>query len=135
MLARMKAMGDSPPSGESVSQLEAEAWLAYTSGKPDEAVAKMKAAVDRGGRSARMAGVPGIPVSEMLGDLLLELHRPAEALAAYESSLKDAPNRFNSVYGAARSAQLAGNSAAAKHYDAELKQVCGAGADRIELQQ
>jgi len=135
MLARMKAMGGSPPSGESVSQLEAEAWLAYTSGKPDEAVAKMKAAVDRGGRSARMAGVPGIPVSEMLGDLLLELHRPAEALAAYASSLKDAPNRFNSLYGAARSAQLAGNSAAAKHYDAELKQVCGAGADRIELQQ
>jgi tetratricopeptide (TPR) repeat protein len=135
MLARMKAMGGSPPSGESASQLEAEAWLAYTSGKQDEAVTKMKAAVDRGGRSTRMAGVPGIPVSEMLGDLLLELHRPAEALAAYESSLKDAPNRFNSLYGAARSAQLAGNSVAAKRYDAELKQVCGAGADRIELRQ
>ena len=69
----------------------------------------------------------------MLGDLLLELHRPAEALAAYESLLKDAPNRFNSLYGAARSAQLAGNSVAAKRYDAELRQVCGGDADRIEL--
>lgn len=134
MQAAMKAMGGTPQPGESASQLEAEAWLAYTSGKQDEALAKMKAAVDRGGRSMRMAGLPGIPASETLGDLLLELHRPAEALTAYESSLKDAPNRFNSLYGAARSAQLAGNSAAAKRYDAELKRVCGAGADRSELQ-
>lgn len=133
--AAMKAMGGTPRPGKSASQLEAEAWLAYTSGRQDEALAKMKAALDRGGRSMRMAGLPGIPAGEMLGDLLLELHRPAEAFTAYESSLTDAPNRFNSLYGAARSAQLAGNSAAAKRYDAELKRVCGAGADRPELQQ
>ena len=38
-----------------------------------------------------------LPARELLGDLLLELKRPAEALAAYERSLADAPKRFNST--------------------------------------
>jgi len=39
----------------------------------------------------------------------LDLHQPALALEAYESALKEAPNRFNSLYGAARAAQLGGD--------------------------
>jgi hypothetical protein len=120
-------------SDEGVDQLIAEAWLAYASGKQDEALSKMNAAVDIGGSSVRMGGVPGIPAREMLGDLLLELHRPSEALAAYVSVLKESPSRFNSLYGAARAAQLAGNPEAAQGYFAELRKICGTSADRADV--
>lgn len=131
----MGMMGGGQNSGESLDELEAEAWLAYAAGKQDEALAKMNAAADRGGSSMRMGGVPGIPAREMLGDLLLELRRPSEALAAYVSALKDSPNRFDSLYGAARAAQLAGDHAAAEHYFAQLRRICGTDADRPELQE
>ena len=93
----------------------------------------MKAAADRGGSSMRMSGLPGVPTQEMFGNLLLELHRPSEALAAYQSVLKVAPNRFDSLYGAARAATLAGNIIVAKEYFGQLKRVCGSDADREEL--
>jgi len=66
--------------------------------------------------------------------MLLELKRPAEALAAYKAALRDSPRRFNSLYGAARAAELAGNAAEAREYYATLVQSCEPGADRTELQ-
>ena len=83
----------------------------------------------------RMSGLPGVPAREMLADLLLELHRPSEALAAYHSVLQVAPNRFDSLYGAARAARLAGNIAAAKDYFGRLKRMCKSDADRVELRE
>jgi tetratricopeptide (TPR) repeat protein len=136
MAAAMKGMGmmgGAQGVGETSNQLEAEAWLAFATGKPDEAFAKMKTAADRDGHSMRMGGLPGVPAREMLGDLLLELHRPTEALAAYQSVLTVSPNRFDSLYGAARAAQLAGDMAVAKQYFEQLKRMCGPGADRVEL--
>lgn len=136
MVAAMKGMsmmGGAPNSGETSGELEAEAWLALAVGKPDEALAKMQAAADRGGESMRMGGLPGVPAREVLGDLLLELKRPAEALAAYQSVLKVSPNRFDSLYGAARAAQLAGDVATAKQYFGQLEHMTGPDADRVEL--
>ncbi len=135
MAAAMKrmGMGGTQGVGESVSELEAEAWFAFATGKPDEAFVTMKAAADRGGDSMRLGGLPGVPAGEMFGDLLLELHRPAEALAAYQNVLSVSPNRFDSLYGAARAAQLAGDKAAAQHYLGQLKQISGPHADRAEL--
>ena len=52
---------------------------------------------------------PIIPAPELLGDMLIELNQPEQALLQFETSLKDSPNRFNGLYGAARAAQLAGN--------------------------
>ena len=136
MQAAMKGMGmtgGAQDSGENLSELEAEAWLAFSTGKTDEAFAKMNAAADRGGSSMRMSGLPGVPAREMFGDLLLELHRPSEALAAYQSVLKVSPNRFDSLYGASRAARLAGNIAAAEGYFGRLKRLCGSDSDRVEL--
>jgi tetratricopeptide (TPR) repeat protein len=131
----MGMMGGAQDAGETLSELEAEAWSAFSAGKTDEAFAKMKAAADRGGSSMRMGGLPGVPAGEMFGDLLLELQRPSEALAAYQGVLKVAPNRFDSLYGAARAARLAGNSVAAKDYFAKLKEMCGSDSDRAELKE
>ncbi len=49
-----------------------------------------------------------VHVWEELGDLLLLLDRPEEALEAYERSLRTSPGRFNGLLGAARSAAGAG---------------------------
>jgi len=133
MAAYMRSMGNPPPGGQSTSQLEAEAWLALAQGNQDEALAEMRKAAEQGGGNTRAGGVPGIPAKEMLGNMLLEMRTPAEAQAAYEAALKETPNRFNSLYGAAQAAEMAGNREAAKRYNESLRQICGAGADRAEL--
>jgi tetratricopeptide (TPR) repeat protein len=56
----------------------------------------------------------------MLGELLLALDRPAEALLAFEQSLRNDPNRFRSVHGAARAAELAGDRGKARTYYSQL---------------
>ncbi len=77
----------------------------------------------------------GMPAQEMFGDLLLKLHQPAQALAAYEAALKESPNRFDGIYGAARAAELAGNTEKAKGYYTQLVKICGPVADRKEYRE
>jgi tetratricopeptide (TPR) repeat protein len=69
----------------------------------------------------------------MLADMLLELKRPAEALAEYKTSLKNSPNRFDSLFEAARAAQALGDATGAQSFFAKLAEVCAPGADRPEL--
>ena len=119
-------------STEKASDLSgAEAWLAFAKGEPDEAVAELRATADRqdknGGESV------GIPAREMLADMLLELKRPIDALAEYKISLKNSPNRFDGLLGAARAAQASGDASAAQTFYSQLAAVCPAGADRPEL--
>ncbi len=65
--------------------------------------------------------------------MLLEMGRPEEALREYEASLREAPGRFNSLYGAGRAAEAADRrEVAARMYGALLAQ-CVAGSPRVEL--
>lgn len=119
-------------STEKASDLrEAEAWLAFAKGKSDEALDELRAAAEHqdknGGESV------GIPAREMLADMLFELKRPADALAEYKTVLKNSPNRFDGLLGAARTAQASGDAGAAQSFYAKLAQVCSSGADRPEL--
>jgi cytochrome c-type biogenesis protein CcmH/NrfG len=61
-----------------------------------------------------------VPARELLGEMLLEANRPADALRAFESSAEREPNRLRGLYGAARAAALAGDSGKAKAYYAKL---------------
>jgi len=71
----------------------------------------------------------------MLADILLELKRPAEALAEYKMDLKFNPKRFNGLYGAGQAAEMAGQATEANQYYAELVQICaGSTSERPELQ-
>ncbi len=110
---------------------EAEAWLAFANGKSDEALQELRAAADRqdknGGESV------SIPAREMLADMLLELKRPAEALAEYKTALKNSPNRFDGLLGAARAARASGDASEAQSFYAKLEEICSPGADRPEL--
>jgi tetratricopeptide (TPR) repeat protein len=69
----------------------------------------------------------------MLGDLLLELKRPSEAVPEYKAALKNSPNRFDSLYGAAHASELAGDTAGANAYYAKLMEISAPTADRAEL--
>ena len=116
----------------------AEAWLAFAEGRKDDALRIMRAAADLDDATEKHPVTPGaiLPAREQLGELLLELGRPAEALGEYEASLKRAPKRLAGVYGAARSARLAGDSVKAGRYYAELAELTRDGdAMRAEIQE
>jgi tetratricopeptide (TPR) repeat protein len=113
--------------------LEGDAWLAYAQRKPQEALDKLQTAI-KVENNLFSVDSSGLPAYEVLGDLLLAMHRPAQALDAYESSLKEAPKRFNSVYGAARSAELSGKQDKAQAYYAELIKIADPQSDRPELE-
>jgi tetratricopeptide (TPR) repeat protein len=66
-----------------------------------------------------------IPAREMLGDMLLQINKPGEALQAYESDLQKHPKRFNAVYGAALAAEKTGNVQRAKMYFQQLVEIAG----------
>ncbi|HVR42017.1 MAG TPA: hypothetical protein VMS56_01125 [Thermoanaerobaculia bacterium] len=114
-----------------ITELLAEGWIARAEGRDDDALARLRSAADREDATEKSPVTPGavVPAREMLGDLLLELGRPSDALAEYERSLADNPNRLNGLTGAARAAQLAGARAKALDYYARVgKLLGGAGA-------
>ncbi len=119
------------------ARLAATAWLIFAEGRKDEALDVARAAAELEERAGKHPVTPGapLPARELLGDMLLEMNRPAEALAAYEASLRDAPNRFNSLYGAARAAELSQDMPRARTLYAALVAQCVADSPRPELVQ
>ena len=104
----------------------AAAWLALAEGKREEALQLMLAAAELDDSTDKHPVTPGslIPAREQLADLLLELNRPADALIEFETSLENAPNRFNGVYGAAKAALALGDQKKAKTYYSQLVKIC-----------
>ena len=88
----------------SIQQQTAEAWTLYAEGKPDEALSLMRSAADLDDRSEKHPVTPGsiAPAREQLGELLLQLGKPAEAIKAFKSALKQTPNRRVAIDGVAR---------------------------------
>ena len=67
-----------------------EAWIQYKMGNNDKALELMRAAADMEDAMEKHPVTPGsvIPARELLGDMLLEMHKPSLALEAFESDLK-----------------------------------------------
>jgi uncharacterized protein HemY len=63
---------------------------------------------------------PLAPAREMLGAMLLDHGAYADALAAFEATLKKEPNRLVATAGAAKAAEKAGDAAKASAYHAWL---------------
>jgi tetratricopeptide (TPR) repeat protein len=95
-----------------------KAWLAYANGDIDEALEYMALAADKEYATEKHVVTPGelLPAAELLGDLLMELDKPDEAVEKYEQSLDRSPGRFNSLYGAGRAAELSGDQKKARKY-------------------
>jgi hypothetical protein len=109
-----------------IQKLGASAWVALAEGRKDEALAQMQDAADREDRTEKSAISPGplAPARELLGDMLLELKQPKDALAAYRKTIAKEPNRFRAVAGAAAAAAEAGDRAAARTYYTQLLTIC-----------
>jgi len=111
---------------------EASAWLAHAEGKNDEALKTLRMIAEK--EEAEGDEPLAMPAREMLADMLLDMNRPQEALAEYETDLKFNPNRFDGLYGAAHAAELAGKNDMANTYYSQLLQVCaGSSSERPEL--
>jgi tetratricopeptide (TPR) repeat protein len=111
---------------------EATAWLRHAEGNDAEAEKLLRAVADKQDKVGK--GEVELPAREMLGDLLLESGRAADALREYETALKTDPNRFNGLYGAAHAAELARQPEKAAEYYAQLRKNCaGSESDRPEL--
>ncbi|MGH9735311.1 MAG: tetratricopeptide repeat protein [Candidatus Acidiferrales bacterium] len=126
-------VGYTTASGPSIIQREAEAWVDYAEGKTDDALKSLRAVADE--QDAGHLNLLDMPAREMLGDMLLAAKQPTEALAAYRIALKESPNRFDGLWGAAQAAAAAGNATAAREYYSKLISICGSAADRPELAQ
>lgn len=94
--------------------------IAHVGGNDDKAVELIKSAAGLESGIEKHPVTPGalLPPNEALGDLLMELDRPAEAFKAYKASDAVWPERYNTLLGAARAAQKAGkNKEAQKYYE------------------
>jgi hypothetical protein len=115
----------------------ATAWLTLAEGKHEEALRQMRHAADHEDSTDKHPVTPGmiLPARELLGEMLVELKQPAQALVEFEGTLRTAPNRYNALSGAARAAKLSGNNEKAKSYYTKLLGICDhADGDRPELQ-
>ncbi len=109
-----------------IQELAVEAWAALAEGKKEEALRQMKSAAELEDGTEKSAVTPGplAPARELLGEMLLEMNEPAQALEQFEATLKKEPGRFRALYGAAHAAQLSGNRDASQRYFRELLKVC-----------
>ena len=113
----------------------ATAWMNFAEGRKEDAVAQLREAATREDAIEKSAVTPGPikPARELLGEMLLEVGRPAEALTAFEETMTREPNRYRSIEGAARAAQASGDPAKARGYYAKLIELCPRG-DRPDLE-
>lgn len=104
-----------------------DAWLQWKEGNTPKALALMQQAADMEDKTQKHPVTPGevLPARELLGDMLLQVGKPSEALAAYELALQRHPNRLNALYGAGLSAKKAGDGQKVNAYFDQLTAFTG----------
>lgn len=119
-----------------IQRRAASAWVAFAEGALARALSMMRSAADMEDASEKHVAMENRlwPMREILGELLLELGQPEQALAEFETSLSAARNRMRGFYGAATAAQMAGNEQKATHYYGEiLRLAANADSQRKEI--
>jgi tetratricopeptide (TPR) repeat protein len=105
-----------------VGLAEAEAWTLFSEGKQQQAVERLSNMADfERDHPMYYADILPRPTGEMLGDMLLQMNKPTDALIAYQASLKLAPNRLDSLLGASRAAKLAGEPSVSMEYEVRIR--------------
>ena len=120
-----------------IQRLSAQAWLVYQQDNSEQALGIMREAAEMEAESEKSPVTPGaiLPAGELLADMYLALGKYSQAQAAYLSKLTRSPNRFNSLYGVARSAELSDDHNKAKLYYTKLVDVAANDSVREELLQ
>jgi tetratricopeptide (TPR) repeat protein len=90
---------------------EAQAWRSAAKGESEAAIQSLRAAADEEDALEKLPVTPGpvVPAREQLGELLLELKRPQEALQEFRAALTSAPRRRGALMGAITAAERVGN--------------------------
>ena len=118
--------------------LAASAWIVQVKGQKDDAVKLIRAAADLEDGSEKHVAMENrlYPMRELLGDLLMEQHQPAQALKEYETAMVSTPNRLRGLYGAAKAADLAKDAQKAAIYFRKLSELTkDADTDRPEIRE
>jgi hypothetical protein len=120
-----------------IQRLSATAWLKYEEGEQEEALNVMRSAARLEASTEKHPVTPGevLPARELLADMLLEMGHHREARIEYEAALKRSKNRFNSLYGAGRAAELQGDQEGASYYYNKLVSITAANSKRDALRQ
>ena len=119
-----------------IEETAAAAWIALGSGKSTQAIALMRQAADREDHTEKHVAMENrlSPMRELLGELLLQAHKPGAALREFERSLQVVPRRFRSLAGAAQAAVRSGNRRLAVSYYQQLLRLAEtADGDRPQL--
>ena len=123
--------------GMQIERDEMVAWVHYAKGMNDGALQHMREAADLQDKVGQAE--VDIPAREMLADMLLELHRPQEALAEYEISPESEPEPLQRPLpcracgrGSGRQGQGAAVLCRAAQIDRERRAVGTAGAGACE---
>jgi len=119
-----------------VDRLILSGRIAHAQGDSDRAVSRLREAAALEQTVQKHPITPGalLPPYEALGELLAELDRPSEALAAFEDGLDVWPRRYHSLVGAARGAREAGETERAReHYTTLLEVADGSTTNRAAL--
>ena len=117
------AGGDSRVPQVMAQQLEA--LLLFSEGRREEALvlARQAAVVEAGLPFEFGPPVPVKPVNEQVGEMLMDLRRPKEAMEAFELSLKRNPKRALSLLGLGRAARAAKDIPTAERAYGELREI------------
>jgi hypothetical protein len=101
---------------------EAEAWRSAADGDSEAAILKLRAAADEEDGIEKLPVTPGpiVPGREQLGDLLLDLNSPDQALREFRTALTFAPGRRGALVGAMTAADRLGDVQAATQLRAQL---------------
>jgi len=119
-----------------IQQRTAAAWTAFAEDRKADALRGMREAADLEDATDKASISPGprAPARELLGEMLLEMNRPADALKEFEAVMKKEPNRFLAIFGAAKAAEAGKQAAKAKSYFTQIVEMCkDAGNERAEL--
>lgn len=115
-----------------------QAWFSFRKNELEKGLILMQEAVEIERHTSKHPVTPSdvLPAIELLGDMLLELNKPEEALLAYEENLIGHPHRFNGIYGAAVAANEVGDQEKAKMYfKSLLKLTEGSNCVRLEIEE
>ncbi len=135
--SRAEQEGDLRPA-IAIMEREVAALIELAGGRRDEAVGILQAAVSAEGELPPPLGLPAPlkPAPELLGEVLVEVGRPREAIEPFERTLQRHRNRSLSVLGLARAATALGQTDTARqHYRSLLANFDGADADLPELKE
>jgi hypothetical protein len=125
--ARLTAADEKYWAGQvEIERRSVAAWLALAEGRTADALAEMRAAAELEDGTEKNAITPGpiAPARELLGEMLLEVHEPAQALKEFITTLQKEPDRFRALAGAAQAAAQAGDDSTAARYYTRLLKTC-----------